>query len=70
MAHLPSRDMNFYAAEYIGARILYTTLYMTVRSEAASYLRSTVFAWSVGIPAYVLWRAGNELAQGSGEKLL
>ena len=54
--------MNFCAAEYLTARLLYTTIYMSVTSEAASYLRSGVYAWSVGIPIYVLWKAGNRLA--------
>jgi hypothetical protein len=51
--------LNTLAAEYTGARVLYTTLYMTVRSEAASYLRTGVWAWSVAIPIYGLIRAGN-----------
>jgi hypothetical protein len=36
---------------------------MTVKSEAASYLRTGVYAWSVGIPFYVLWKAGSKLAE-------
>jgi uncharacterized MAPEG superfamily protein len=59
LAKLPSRELNTLAAEYIGARVLYTTLYMTVRSEAASYLRTGVWVWSVVIPIYGLIRAGN-----------
>ena len=59
--------MNKLAAEYIGVRVLYTALYMTVRSsEAASYLRTGVWAWSVAIPIYGLVRAGNAYNQGSG----
>lgn len=30
---------------------------MTVQSEAASYLRSGVYAWSLAIPCWVLWKA-------------
>jgi hypothetical protein len=44
--------------------VLYTTLYMTVRSEAASYLRTGAWAWSVAIPIYGLIRAGNVYNQG------
>jgi hypothetical protein len=64
-AKLDTREMNFLAAEYLGVRIAYTALYMTVTSEAASYLRSGAYAWSLGIPLYVLWRAGNRLAESS-----
>lgn len=67
VAKLPSREMNKLAAEYIGVRVLYTALYMSVRSsEAASYLRTGVWAWSVAIPIYGLVRAGNAYNQGSG----
>lgn len=55
--------MNSLAANYLMARVVYTGLYMTVKSEAASYLRSTAYAWSLGIPLYVLWNAGNRLAE-------
>lgn len=61
VAKLPAREL---AAEYIGVRVLYTTLYMTVRSEAASYLRTGVWYWSVAIPIYGLIRAGNLYNQG------
>lgn len=62
-AQLSSRDMNFYAAEYLTARVMYSFVYMTARSEAASYLRTGVYTWSVGIPFYVLWKAGNRLVE-------
>ncbi len=65
VAKVPSKELNKIAAEYIGVRILYTTLYMTVRSEAASYLRSGVYAWSVAIPIYWLIRAASVLNSGS-----
>ena len=50
--------MNICAAEYLAARVLYNVLYLTVRSEKASYLRSAAYFWSIGIPFYVLWKAG------------
>ncbi|EXJ67673.1 uncharacterized protein A1O5_09019 [Cladophialophora psammophila CBS 110553] len=65
-AKLDARDLNTCAAEYLVARTLYSVLYMTVRSERASYLRSAVWAWSVGIPAYVLWKAGWRIVDGYG----
>jgi hypothetical protein len=55
--------MNYMAAEYLVSRVVYTGLYMGVKSEAASYLRSAAYAWSVGIPLYVLWKAGTRLAE-------
>lgn len=54
--------MNNYAATYLGTRVLYTVLYMTLRGEAASYLRSATYFFSIGIPLWVLWRAGNKIA--------
>ncbi|KAJ9640632.1 hypothetical protein H2204_003261 [Knufia peltigerae] len=62
---LPTRDLNICAAEYLTARVVYSVLYMTVRSEAASYLRSAVYFYSVGIPFYVLWKAGWKVAAGA-----
>ena len=62
-ANLGAREMNFCAAEYVTARVMYSALYMTAKSEAASYLRTGVYAWSIGIPMYVLWKAGNRLAE-------
>ncbi|KIW18518.1 hypothetical protein PV08_02806 [Exophiala spinifera] len=70
---LPTRDLNICAAEYLAARVVYNVLYMTVRSEAASYLRTAVYFYSVGIPFYVLWKAGQKAAgaiaqeKGKGE---
>jgi hypothetical protein len=57
--------MNVLAAEYIGVRLLYNVLYMTVRNEAVSYLRTGVWYWSVAIPLYGLVRAGN-MVVGTG----
>lgn len=62
-AKLDVGEMNFLAAEYLTARVVYTTLYMTVRSEAASYLRTGAYAWGLGIPLYVLWKAANRLSE-------
>ena len=47
---------------------MYTVLYMTARTEAMSYLRTGVYAWSLAPPIWVLWKAGKKvLEQGSGE---
>ncbi|KAH8424240.1 uncharacterized protein LDX57_001998 [Aspergillus melleus] len=61
VAKLPADELNVLAAEYIGARILYTAVYMGVRSEALSYLRTGVWAWSLSIPIWGLARAGRAL---------
>ncbi|OJD17623.1 hypothetical protein AJ78_02273 [Emergomyces pasteurianus Ep9510] len=63
IAKLPAKDLNLIAAEYLGARILYTALYMRVRSEGLSYLRTGVWAWSIGLPLYGLIKAGRALAE-------
>ncbi|KAL2362481.1 hypothetical protein RJZ56_004614 [Blastomyces dermatitidis] len=66
-AKLPASDLNLIAAEYIGARMIYTALYMSVKSEGLSYLRSGVWAWSIGLPLYCLIKAGRALAGGEGD---
>lgn len=66
-AKVDTKEMNFCAAEYLAARVLYSVLYMSVRSETASYLRSAVYVWSVGIPFYVLWKAGKKIAEEGGD---
>ncbi|KLJ07862.1 hypothetical protein EMPG_16644 [Blastomyces silverae] len=68
-AKLPASDLNLIAAEYIGARMIYTALYMGVRSEGLSYLRTGVWAWSIGLPLYGLIQAGRALAGGEGDIL-
>lgn len=60
---MPTRDLNIYAGEYLAARLVYSVVYMTVKSEAASYLRTGVWAWGMSIPLYVLWKAGNKLSE-------
>ncbi|KAI9034810.1 MAPEG family protein [Aspergillus affinis] len=47
VAKIHADELNVLAAEYIGARILYTAVYMGARSEALSYLRTGVWAWSL-----------------------
>lgn len=64
---MDTKDLNFCAAEYLAARVLYSVLYMTVQSEKASYLRSAAYFWSVGIPFYVLWKAGKKVVESERE---
>lgn len=61
LAKLPSSDLNTLSLEYIGARLLYTALYMGAKSEAVSYLRTGVWAWSISIPIWGLIQAGRVL---------
>ncbi|KAF9888137.1 hypothetical protein FE257_009273 [Aspergillus nanangensis] len=58
LAKLPSSELNTLSLEYIGVRLLYTALYMGAKSEAASYLRTGVWAWGVSIPIWGLIKAG------------
>jgi len=64
LAKLPSRDLNYMAIDYLAARVLYTAVYMGVKSELGSYLRTGIWAWSISIPIWVLVRAGNALNEG------
>ena len=64
MANLPSSELNFIAAEYLGARVLYTALYMGARSEFMSYMRTGVWAWSIALPLYGLVKAGKAMSEG------
>lgn len=61
LANLPANDLNALAFEYLGARLLYMAVYMGVRSEAASYLRTGIWAWSISIPIWALYKAGKQL---------
>ncbi|EXJ82804.1 hypothetical protein A1O3_06619 [Capronia epimyces CBS 606.96] len=65
--NLNAKDLNVCAAEYLTARVLYSVLYMTLRSERASYLRTAAYAWSIGVPLYVFWKAGWKLAKGQAQ---
>jgi uncharacterized MAPEG superfamily protein len=65
LAGLPSNELNTIAMEYIGARLLYTTLYMGVKSELTSYLRSGIWAWSIALPIWGLVKAGRALSVNS-----
>ncbi|KMU90379.1 hypothetical protein CIHG_08189, partial [Coccidioides immitis H538.4] len=50
VSNLPTKELNILAAEYLGARVLYTAVYMGARSELMSYVRTGLYGWSVGIP--------------------
>ncbi|CBF90339.1 hypothetical protein AN0032.2 [Aspergillus nidulans FGSC A4] len=58
VAQLPADELNTLSLEYLGARILYMAAYMGARSEAISYVRTGLWAWSVSIPIMALVKAG------------
>ncbi|WEW59022.1 hypothetical protein PRK78_004490 [Emydomyces testavorans] len=62
--NIPTNELNFLAAEYLGVRLLYTAVYMGARSEFMSYVRTGVYGWGIGIPIYVLIKAGNRVLAG------
>lgn len=64
IAKLPAKDLNYMALDYLAARVLYTAVYMGVKSEIGSYLRTGIWAWSVSIPIWVLVRAGKAVNAG------
>ncbi|KAL4869301.1 hypothetical protein BDV12DRAFT_196540 [Aspergillus spectabilis] len=59
VAKLPTNELNVLSLEYLGARLLYMATYMGARSEAISYVRTGIWAWSVSIPILALVKAGN-----------
>ena len=65
MAKLDTGELNSAAKWYLLSRVLYTGLYLGVRSEIGSYARSAVFAAGlVGVPVWVLVKAGRGVAEG------
>ncbi|KAL3474683.1 hypothetical protein BJX99DRAFT_260110 [Aspergillus californicus] len=58
VAKLPTNELNILSLEYVGARLLYMVTYMGARSEAISYVRTGLWAWSVSIPIMALVKAG------------
>ncbi|CEN61801.1 hypothetical protein ASPCAL08449 [Aspergillus calidoustus] len=64
VAKIPTSELNVLSLEYLGVRLLYMATYMGARSEAISYLRTGLWAWSVSLPIMALVKAGkafNEL---------
>ncbi|KAI9722980.1 MAG: hypothetical protein M1812_001429 [Candelaria pacifica] len=63
LAKLPASEMNSFAAQYIGFRILYSGLYIFNRSsEKLAYVRTGVWYWSLALPVLTLIHAGNKLS--------
>ncbi|KAL4988555.1 hypothetical protein BDW68DRAFT_196685 [Aspergillus falconensis] len=64
VAKLPASELNTLSLEYLGARLLYMAAYMGARSEAVSYVRTGLWAWSVSIPILALVKAGKAFDGG------
>ncbi|KAL5002218.1 hypothetical protein BDV10DRAFT_158616 [Aspergillus recurvatus] len=64
VAKLPANELNTLSLEYLGARLLYMAAYMVARSEAVSYVRTGLWAWSVSIPILALVKAGKAFGEG------
>ncbi|KAL4878406.1 hypothetical protein BJY04DRAFT_195953 [Aspergillus karnatakaensis] len=64
VAKLPTSELNTLSLEYLGARLLYMATYMGARSEAVSYVRTGLWAWSISIPIMALVKAGNVFRDG------
>ncbi|KAI7551815.1 hypothetical protein KC331_g2308 [Hortaea werneckii] len=60
MSKLPSKDLNNAALSFLGARTLYMTLYTTISHDVLAFARTGVYAWSIGIPLVLLWKAGKQ----------
>ncbi|KAL4913415.1 hypothetical protein BDW62DRAFT_214212 [Aspergillus aurantiobrunneus] len=58
VAKLPTNELNVLSLEYLGVRLLYMATYMGARSEAISYMRTGLWAWSVSIPILALVKTG------------
>lgn len=54
---ISQQDLHFMAWEYLGVRSLYTLAYIGIRNEAASYLRTGLWAWSLALPVITLIKA-------------
>jgi hypothetical protein len=60
--------MNNAALSFFTARTLYMALYLGVKSEnGLAYARTGAYAWSIAIPIWGLWKAGEAVtAAGRG----
>lgn len=61
VAKLPADDLNNMAFSFLAARVLYTGLYMGIKSDTLAYARTGVYFAGISIPLVGLWRAGNAM---------
>jgi hypothetical protein len=59
ITHLPASDLNNTALSFFTARTLYMALYLGVKSEnGLAYARTGAYTWSIAVPIWALWKAG------------
>lgn len=66
MAGLETGLVNAVCGAFLGLRMLYTVLYISVVDKTLSNLRSLVWMGSAGCCLYLMVKAGNVLVDGSG----
>jgi hypothetical protein len=53
---------------FFTARTLYMALYLGVKSEnGLAYARTGAYAWSIAVPIWALWKAGEAVATAGRE---
>jgi hypothetical protein len=63
ITHLPASDLNNTALSFFTARTLYMALYLGIKSEnGLAYARTGAYAWSIAVPIWALWKAGERVA--------
>jgi uncharacterized MAPEG superfamily protein len=63
ITHLSASDLNSTAMSFFTARTLYMALYLGVKSEnGLAYARTGAYTWSIAIPIWALWKAGERVA--------
>lgn len=62
MAQLPARTLNTVAGAYLALRAVYNVVYIRTTSNKYSYVRTGIWACSVGLCMYQLVRAANVFA--------
>jgi len=68
MSHLPASELNNAALSFFTARTLYMALYLGVKSEnGLAYARTGAYAWSIAVPIWGLWKAGEAVAASGSE---
>jgi len=68
ISHLPAPDLNKAALSFFTARTLYMAFYLSIRSENGwAYARTGAYAWSVAVPIWGLWKAGEAMDRAGRE---
>lgn len=53
---MPAADVKSMALQYLGIRTLYTLAYIGIKNEAASYLRTGLWGWSIALPVLTIMK--------------